>query len=230
MTIPVSPVPGVADEIRGRLGTTIYARNTFGPYAYQYVPRVDPDTTAQRYIRGAFRTAAMGWPYTSEANRQEWYAYAAALDRASPVAQRRRPTGFNRYMAVATLRESVGTFPPHHAPTIFTLGLLHAPRYEQLLFFLVTIYFDPADRWLYQNNGRVWIYQSLPQPSTVNHHTDPFKWIGGRVGSPSSPPNPLTLRLNFFPYTGHRRIFFRARAIEEDNRLSPATISYVDYT
>lgn len=207
----------------------MYSRNRHGSYHYTWTPRVDPNTTRQQEIRGAFATAAALWPFEPKTRRDAWETYALNVLKLTRAANPRRLSAFHYYMGVATMRGVVGQFPPYVAPTNFTVARLSPPAHVPFLGTFVTVNFDPNDPWLYQTGGAVWLYQSRPQPATVNHWTGPFTRFGFTVGSPSSPPLSLFLRLAFPPFGTTRRIFIRTRVIEADNRFSPDNVQAIDF-
>lgn len=222
-------VAAVGGGLSGRVGTRVFSRNRHGSYSYDWVPRTDPDTSAQRNVRSAFELASKYWPHELEARRKAWETYARNVPRPTPVSHSRTLSGFSAYMGAATLRNLIGHIGPVYAPEIFTLGLLHAPTLSIFLGLFLRVDFDPRDRWLYQNNGYVWLQQSPVLKKTVNYFTGPFHALAGRAGSPSAPPNPLILFPNPLPNSTFPRVFFRFRTIEADNRVSPPVILMLDF-
>jgi len=230
------PIPAalVGSEIVGKLGTTIYARNTSGPYSYTYQPRVDPDTPAQQTQRQTFGSAAQTWDWTPLPLwiREPWATYAANVPNISRTGILTYPTGFNRFVGVISFKSYLGVGFNYYAPTEFTLGRLSPPIYSHPpignYYTRVKVTFDTSDPWRTQSGGAFALFCSRPQPPTINYFTGPFRKAGYRPGDQGNPPAFGVFALPFAATPGSF-IWMRVRAAENDNRLSPAIISRLWY-
>lgn len=228
MALPESPVPGLVGEIRGRLGTTIYARNTYGPYAYQYSARTDPDTLWQRQAREWFSYASARWKNLSQSTRDGWETYARNVRRSEPSLRNSNATGFQYFTGMDMFNAFIYSPYNYDAPTTFTLGRLQPPSYANFAGLFVIAYFALGDSWRFSNNGAFALFTSRPQTANVNHFKGPFRYSTNVSGSPSTPPTLGFFPYRFLPTPTRRRIFLRARVVEGDNRLSPENIQYID--
>lgn len=220
---------GVGSALSGTVGNVVFSHNAHGPYHYTKPARINPDTVPQRSIRNAFRNAAQLWPYQPQSRRDAWAAYAANVKHTNRLGTPCLLSGFQRYMAVATLRGWTGVFPPYIAPTIFTLAHVTSPTYTEFLSVYLIVDFSLSDEWIHSRHGAVWLYQTRPQSSTVNSWHGPFINFAYYTGDPVSPPARRYFRLLYPPTGFQRRFWFRAVVINPDNRISRADIQMFDY-
>jgi len=87
-------------------------------------------TSAQIVIQGYMRLATRAWSGScSQAERDEWEAFARGQRWTNRLSQKWQPTGYNVFIRMAcislTLGESIQTTPPlvisHHMPELFTV-------------------------------------------------------------------------------------------------------------
>lgn len=220
---------GVGGTLSGTVGLVVYSHNRHGPYSYPKPARVDPNTPYQQTQRQAFRAATQTWTFHGHPQwiRDQWDTYAASLVEISRVGRRYHPTGFNRFVAAIAFKSTLGVGFNLFAPTVFTKGRLRAPTYVHPpignYYTRVRVNYAAGDPWLTQSGGVFALYCSRPQPPTVNHFTGPFRFAGPRYGEPFNPPTFGVFALPFTATPGSF-VWFRAKAAEEDNRISPALI------
>jgi len=59
-------------EARGKIGGTVFSRNTFGAYIRAKVTPVNPATTSQVLIRNQFTSISQSWRGLTQAERDSW--------------------------------------------------------------------------------------------------------------------------------------------------------------
>lgn len=217
----------VGGEIRGRVGSVVFARNSHGPYSYAWQPRVDPDTVRQRAVRNLFGQFSANWrSFTSPAIRDGWENYARNLSKRSPATPCRL-TGFHHYVGINTFRQQIGLYPANGPPTIFTTGKLQPPAYAPYVGVYLLATFNLSDPWRHSTEAGFALYTSRPQPLTVNHFTGPFRLAQSVLGNPANPPT-VHLFNPAWPVTPRPcYLWVRARISEQDARLSPPIITRV---
>lgn len=217
----------VGGELSGRVGSVVFSRNTHGPYSYTWQSRTDPNTSAQSRTRGAL-TAAVGlWHAMPPWYRSTWDTYAASRTFRSRQAANTHRSGFNLFCAPLTFRWYTSLSGLIWAPTVLTVSRIGFLTYTPVGIGYALATFDLTDPWRTQNGGGIAIFQSRPQTANVNHFSGPFQFVAHSHGSSTTPPVATGINLTFPPVTGKRYIFFRARSIESDNRLSPPIVQRV---
>lgn len=217
-------IAAVGGELRGKVGPVVFSRNTHGPYYYTWQPRTDPNTPPQSRIRGALSGIGPYWAYQTPAYRSAWEDYAANVLTINRIGLRTHCSGFNHFIAALSFRIYTSLTGAVWPPTLFSRSRIGPLTYLPLGIGYATARFDLTDPWRTQDGGGIAIFQSRPQTPGVNHFTGPFQYVAHSHGSSSTPPVLTGINLVFLPTPSKPYIFFRARAIEADNRLSPPLI------
>lgn len=219
----------VASEIRGKVGTEVFSRNTFGAYSYTWAPRVDPNTALQQVTRISMIIANQYWMGIPETWRTAWQTYADNVPRANRVGKICRLTGRQVFLSTVLIRASAGQMFPTASPTIYTRAKLRPPTYVPYLGAYIKVFYHLDDRWRTEDLGVLVVYSSPAQTDQVNYYKGPFRRIGTAAGDPVSPPTMGYFRPAWPPVPGRRRIYFRVRCVNRDNRTSPDIITAVQY-
>jgi hypothetical protein len=85
-------------EARGKLGGSVFARNSAGQYIRAKTQPANPQTASQQANRALFATASKQWSLLSVATRQQWSTAAANMVRRDSLGQKFTPSGFNTYV------------------------------------------------------------------------------------------------------------------------------------
>jgi len=70
---------GAFGEMRGKLGSMVFARNKAGAYARQFVKPVDPRTSAQLLARGRFGSSASNYHSLGDSYKVLWNEFASTV-------------------------------------------------------------------------------------------------------------------------------------------------------
>lgn len=229
MTEPEDVLAGVGASLSGKVGTVIFSHNRHGPYSYTQPPRTNPSTASQQRVRGWLRQMSQVWALFPPAYRDGWATFAANTRSTNRAATPCRPSGFNRYIGAAVFRfynQITGGISP---PTVFSTARLTPPTYVPFGYLYALIYFSLSDPWRYQGNAGYVVSASRPQPTSVNYFTGPFQFVARIHGHSIVPPILMALNLVYIPDAARPIVFFRARLIESDNRLSVPLITRVSF-
>ncbi len=86
----------------GKCGDTVYQRNRFGQISYPYLSHIpaNPNTVAQKLVRGHFGAVARRWRTLTEDQRQVWLREARHKKTRRRLGQQFRLGGFNYFVKV----------------------------------------------------------------------------------------------------------------------------------
>jgi hypothetical protein len=218
---------GVGGALSGTVGSVVYSHNRHGPYHYDKPSRVDADTLRQRQIREWFGLASAAWRLLSPAQHQAWQNYATNVPRPNRVGSWHCLTGFHHFVAAMTFKWDIYVPWRYDAPEIYTLGRLTPPSYASFISAYILVTFALDDTWRFSNYGAFALFTSPPQSHAVNHYSGPWRYAGSTSGSPTSPPTQALFNPAWPATPRPCYVWVRARAIEPDNRLSPALVDRV---
>jgi len=100
---------GLFGEMRGKLGSLVFARNRAGAYARGYAKPVDPATIAQLSARNAFGTASSNYHSLSDTNKALWANFATNVFNPKTGTQG-VPSGFNAFVSLLTVINNIKPF------------------------------------------------------------------------------------------------------------------------
>lgn len=161
--------------------------------------------------------------------RAGWETYAANHVSITRNGRSCRSTGYHSFLASLTFRVYGPISGPVYAPQKFARAVLRQPTYAPVGYAYAFASFTLSDPWRSQYQAGIAIFASRPQPVTVNHFTGPFQFVKVSLGSPTTPPMGTAITLTFPATPAKPVVFFRARVIEGDNRLSPPLITRVTF-
>ena len=100
---------GLFGEMRGKLGSLVFARNRAGAYARGYAKPVDPATIAQLNARNAFGTASSNYHGMTDTTKALWSNFASHIF--NPKSGTTGvPSGFNAFVALLTVVNNAKVF------------------------------------------------------------------------------------------------------------------------
>lgn len=85
-------------EARGKIGGTVFSRNTFGAYIRARVTPVNPATTAQALVRTQLTSLAQSWRGLTQAQRDAWNQGVVTFTHTDIFGDNVPLTGFNLFM------------------------------------------------------------------------------------------------------------------------------------
>lgn len=213
---------GVLDA-RGSIGGQVHSRNRFGNYIRARTTPVNPQSSRQNAIRNAIQSLAQSWSTTlTQAERDAWEVYAAAITRQNKLGAQIKLTGFNHYIRSNSIRLQGGDPIVEAGPTTLTL-----PGSDPLFECEVdeanqeiSITFDPALAWNIIDDGFMFVSMSIPKAAGTNFIGGPFRVAGAIDGDTASPPTSPQILTVPFPVAEDQALVCRARISEADGRLS----------
>ena len=158
----------------------------------------------------------------TQLQRDAWEVYAAAIVRQNKLGAQIKITGFNHYIRSNSIRlQSVVTvidpgpttltLPPGDPAMIATVNTAAQQ---------ISVAFDQTFDWLDQDEGRMYVFMSIPRSSGVTFVGGPFRLAGFISGDSTTPPTSPELLSVPFPVSTGQIVVVRARISEEDGRLS----------
>lgn len=102
----------IVSEIRGKIGDTIYSRNTGGAYSKAYVVPVQPNTAIQLTRRAQMAEAIANWQALSDDERMLWVRLSE-LTRSKGSLLKGRRAGYSLFVSRDLNRQIIGgSIPP----------------------------------------------------------------------------------------------------------------------
>lgn len=213
---------GVLDA-RGSIGGQVHSKNRFGSYIRARTTPVNPQTNRQNTVRTAVSMLAARWKSDlTQDHRDAWEVYAAAITRANKLGGQIKLTGFNHFIRSNVPRIQGGRDPIDAGPVDLTLPG-GDPAFACVIDEtnqVIQVAFDNTLPWANQDEGRMFVYMSLPHNDSVNFIGGPFRFadmVNGKEGDPPGSPNPMVCP---FICAEGQQVKCRARISEENGRLS----------
>jgi len=111
--------PGLAAELRGKVGGIVFSRNTWGAYIRNCVSPVQPRTARQNLIRQKMTLLAQRWrDVLTSTQRDAWSAYAIATNKGPRLGAKAPLNGLIAYIRYNVVTTSNGLAPLDTAPTM----------------------------------------------------------------------------------------------------------------
>lgn len=214
----------------GSVGGCTYSHNRYGSYIRNRSVPVNTNTSLQNTVRANFSSRAQAWgSVLTDAQRDSWNQYAAAVPRLDAFGSPQFVLGINWYIAMNTLRMLGGQSPLTTAPSILTGASLTPP----VLFandggtanFDVT--FTNTDEWATAAAGRLFCFIGGPTNPTRTFFKGPFKFADTVNGAVTPPTSPATIA-GPITYQVDQRMHARFVAQTADGRMSaPVLVSAI---
>jgi len=210
-------------DMRGSIGGQVHSHNRNGNYVRARTTPVNPRSTRQNLVRSIVQYLAQFWSGTlTQAHRDAWEVYAAAITRQNKLGAQIKLTGFNHFLrsncprqqnvdAIISAGPVILTLPP--ADPIFAVEVDEAN--QQL-----SITFDPLFAWNIIDLGFMYIYMSIPKAVGTNFIGGPFRLAGAIDGDTASPPTSPQILSSPWRVAETQVVVCQARIAEADGRLS----------
>ncbi|MCK5615283.1 hypothetical protein KAR91_76170 [Candidatus Pacearchaeota archaeon] len=199
------------------------SRNRYGYYLRARTSPVNPNTSRQIYARAVFTYAAWLWSHTlTQAQREAWEQYAAAIVWKGSLGLDCKLTGFNHFLrSCSAIQHSSGTI-VNDGPVVLTL-----PGSDPT--FAVTIdeanqemsvVFDNTLPWANVTGGHLLVAHGSPKGVGREYLGGPYRIAGVIDGVTGTPPtSPATID-TVFHVAEDQKVECQARIIELDGRVS----------
>lgn len=213
---------GILDA-RGSIGGQTASRNRFGNYLRARITPVNPRSSRQSVIRASIQNLSQRWSTVlTQLERDAWEVYAAAIVRQNKLGAQIKLTGFNMFIRSNSIRSQSADTVIDVGPTTLTLppgdplmiGTISTATQQ------ISVAFDDTLNWLDQDEGRMYVFMSIPKSAGVAFVGGPFRLAGSIQGDSTTPPTSPELIGVPFPVATGQIVVVRARISEEDGRLS----------
>ena len=208
----------------GSIAGNVFARNRFGNYMRARTKPINPNSPRQTAARLITTFLAEQWresPMT-QAKRDAWETYAAAINWQNALGEVVHLTGFQHFIRSNARRLACSLAIVSDAPTILSLPgadtafAIAANATTQK----ITVTFDDTVDWCDEAGGALQVHQGLPQNPTRNFFGGPWRFadsIDGSVGTP--PTTPTDIDPSFVLVAG-QKIWGKASLVRADGRCS----------
>lgn len=213
---------GIAD-MRGSIGGIVYSRNRYGSYARNRTKPVNPNSERQQAVRNIMGFLVNAWArILTQANRNKWSVYAAAVSFVNSLGQTITLTGFNHFIRSNMARQNNGLSLVEDGPGVLILPptdadfAVTASEGSQQ----VSVVFDDTQPWCSEASAHMSIHQGVPKNSATMFYGNHFRHLGILEGNSSSPiTSPQTIGVSF-PIVKNQKDWFFGRIQRADSRLS----------
>jgi hypothetical protein len=210
-------------DMRGSIGGQVHSRNRNGNYIRARTTPVNPQSSRQNKIRNVIMSLTQYWSNTlTQAERNEWEVYAAAITRVNKLGAQIKLTGFNHFIRSNSPRSQQDEAIIDSGPVVLTLPGSD-PIFECEVDETgqeISVTFDPALAWNILDDGLMLISMSIPKQVGTNFIGGPFRVAGLIQGQTSTPPTSPQILAVPFPVAENQVLVCRARISEADGRLS----------
>lgn len=210
-------------SVSGSMGGTTFARNSFGQYTRVRATPVNPNSTAQQFVRQAFANLVNRWnDVLTDAQRGSWKAYASQVSLVDSLGQTQFLSGQQHYIRANTPRhdQRVQATIVDQGPSTFNTGQvadfgidLSAANDE------VDISWTGSPDWESEVGAYLLLYASRPVSPTRDFFKGPYRLAGVIPGAATPPTSPQTIALPF-PIEVGQRVYVKGRVSYADGRLS----------
>lgn len=213
----------VIGEASGSVASLTFSHNRGGQYIRQRAIPVNPNSTQQQAVRNAMTTLSSRWlTVLTQAQRDSWNAYAAAVLIPDPLGEPRNIGGLAMYCRNNTPRIQVGLSIINVAPASMVLGDLTPPTATAVASTsLASVTFTNTDAWATAVGGALLMYFSRGQNVTRTANQGGYRYAFRINGAVSPPTSPQTGSLPFAIVAG-QRVFWQARAVTATGQLTGA--------
>jgi len=210
-------------DMRGSIGGQVHSHNRNGNYIRARTTPVNPQTDRQNKIRSVIQNLAQYWSGTlTQAERDAWEVYAAAITRQNKLGAQIKLTGFNHFIRSNAPRDQQDSTVIEPGPTILTL-----PPGDPLFACTVdeagqqiSVVFDDTLAWNTQDDAHLIVSMSIPKAVGTNFIGGPFRVAAAIDGvDPGGIASPQVMAVPW-PVAEDQVVVCRARISENDGRLS----------
>lgn len=210
-------------QISGSIGGVVHARNRFGNYMRPRTKPINPNSPRQEAIRAILSYLAEYWHGDlSQAQRDAWGVYAAAVAMQNRIGQVIHLTGFNHFIRTNGAHMTWSGVVLPNAPVVLSLP-------EKDVALVCSDESIAAQKFNFQCNVDGWgpgvddkllimLYQGHPQLASRGFFAGPWRYIGiinateGALGAAE--------RDAAFPFGLGQKVWFQARLMTDTGRLT----------
>lgn len=185
----------VVADIRGKVGSEVYARNGSGLYVRSLGSWVQPDTQRQLDCRAAIAALSAYWSSTlTEQQRADWQSYAHRHPRPNRWGEHIQTSGYLSFIATNAYRYRALTQiswpnapnkPPLHPPKFTFTANVAA---DTITVALPPDTYDPPPAML-----NLWLFAGEPKSKGRNYFNGPWRFVGANLNTPPWTSDPWTV-------------------------------------
>jgi len=213
---------GITDA-RGSIGGQVHSRNRSGNYIRARTTPVNPNTVRQNGVRDNLSNAVALWANTlTQAQRDQWGVYAAAIPRQNKLGQTIFLTGFNWFVGNNTMRLTNGLPVVSAGPATLSLPVpdptfaITVDETNQE----ISVVFDDTMDYIDEDDAGMQVQMGIPQPVTREFFNGPWRIADTILGDSVTPlTSPQTMDAPY-PVQEGQRVYARARITRADGRVS----------
>lgn len=215
----------------GKLNGTIFAHNRGGPYARVLTTPTNPNTTEQQACRDAMATIKAAWDALTTDQRNAWLAYSRSAPRTNRIGIPRPAGAWPEFYRANALRQQVNNLLAEAIPLVTTppsaaadtdFGPLTLSIQNQTTGEILVDWDDGTQGWQPEANAGLLVYLGENRPLTVNFYASPYTLIGFVPGDNGLSDFTVFAPAAQLPIPNDRHLFWRARTIRADGRISHA--------
>lgn len=211
-------------QASGSIGGLTASRNAGGQYFRARTIPVNPSSAQQIAVRNALAILASAWNNSlTQAQRDAWTTYGKNVNKTNSLGDQIKLSGISWYQACNVPRLQALLSRVDAAPTNYSLAELTEPEVDSVDAGSgqADVTFDNGDPWATAVGGALLIYVSRPQNPGKTFFKGPYRLAATVLGAATPPTSPATVDLPF-PVVDGQRLFFQARAVQADGRISSA--------
>jgi len=207
----------------GSIGGQTHSHNRYGAYIRARTTPVNPQSARQNKIRAVIQLLAQYWSNTlTQAQRDAWEVYAAAITRSNALGAQIKLTGFNHFIRSNSARQNLDDSIIAPGPTTLTLPIADPTFVCEVdeAGQEIAVTFDDTADWCTQAAGEMYVSMSIPKAAGTNFIGGPFRVAGAIDGiNPGGVASPQVIAVPF-PVAEGQALVCSARISEDDGRLS----------
>lgn len=214
---------GIVGEGSGKLGGVVFSRNKFGSYIRPLVTGTNPNSPLQQAVRSVFQALSNAWnSELTEAQRELWRVYAAAVPVQDNLGQTMYLTGFNHFIRTNTVGLGGAVAQVNAGPSIFTLAqadetMAGTPSEAAQQ---ISVAFDDTRDWVDEDEALMQISMSRPANASVAFVPPVLRIAGYILGDATTPLTSPQVFSVPFPVAEDQKVLIVGRVLRADGRLS----------
>lgn len=216
-------------QISGSIAGVVHARNRFGNYIRPRTKPVNPRSQRQMAIRTIMMYLAEQYrePPMTDVIRAAWQTYADSVSWVNRLGESVTLTGMNCFIMGNAALQTAGAALVTAAPA--TLGLppgdpAFAISNVSAAAQTCDVAFDDTFDWCSEHDAYIMIHQGKPVSASHNFFGGPWRYYNSLEGDAEFPRQSPMIGLvqTGFPFVEGQKIWWKARIVRADGRLSTA--------
>ena len=218
----------IATQMSGSIGGMTAGHNKGGMYLRGRGMIPNPNTGRQIAVRNAVTELVQRWTQSlDDEQRAVWDTYGKNVLLTNRLGDPLQLSGQNHYVRSNTPRVQSGLPIIDDGPGLFNLGDTGSLSITEIDLNLpaFNIAVGGGPDWAADDEGSLIVYMGLPQSAGRNFFRGPWRLVTEEGGNTQTPVTSVAIALTSlpFPISEGQRVWFYARASNQDGRLSSRT-------